>query len=130
LKLQLKKIVGVFIFIFDNDSIISNKRKNIMKQKRFFLATCFLVIVNVLFAQQSKINWDKWNFLMAEWVGEGYGLPGQGSGSFTFQTDLDGKILVRKNHTEFPATLEKAASVHKDLLSPLQPAHSPQIASD
>jgi hypothetical protein len=35
---------------------------------------------------------------------------------FSFQTDLDGKILVRKNHTVFPATANSTAKVHDDLL--------------
>ena len=82
-----------------------------------------VIFVAILFASQAisaqhpaSINWDKWKFLIGEWVGEGNGQPGQGSGSFTFGTDLDSKILVRKNHTEFPATKDKPAFVHNDLL--------------
>ena len=41
--------------------------------------------------------------------------PG-GRASFPFQLDLDGKILVRKNHAEYPAANDRPAIVHDDLL--------------
>lgn len=89
-----------------------------MKISKLLLIVVVSLITLSVFAQpqQKPINWDKWNFLIGEWVGEGNGQPGQGSGSFTFQTDLDGMILVRKNHTEFPATTDRPASIHNDLL--------------
>jgi hypothetical protein len=65
---------------------------------------------------QTKVNWDKWNFLTGTWAGEGNGQPGQGSGSFTFAPDLDQHIMVRKNHAEFPATSDRPAVTHDDLL--------------
>jgi hypothetical protein len=66
--------------------------------------------------QQTIVTWEKWNHLIGEWVGEGGGQPGQSEGTFSFQTDLNGKILVRKNHTVFPATANSPSSVHDDLL--------------
>ena len=33
-------------------------------------------------------NWDAWQFLLGEWVGEGGGAPGQGGGGMTFHFDL------------------------------------------
>ena len=56
--------------------------------------------------------WDSWSFLIGEWVGEGAG----GSGGFSFQFDLQGKVLVRKNRAEYPATKDRGASVHEDLM--------------
>jgi hypothetical protein len=53
---------------------------------------------------------------VGDWTGEGGGGPGQGSGSFSFKPDLQGKILVRKNRAEYPATKERAAFVHDDLM--------------
>lgn len=53
---------------------------------------------------------------MGEWRGEGSGQPGTGSGIFTFKTDLNGKILVRKAHTDYPATSAIPATIHDDLL--------------
>jgi len=32
------------------------------------------------------------------------------------QPDLDGKILVRRNHSEYPATTDKPAVIHDDLM--------------
>jgi len=88
-----------------------------MKRLRSILFVVILLTTYTVPAQQpTSINWDKWKFLMGEWVGEGNGQPGQGRGSFTFSNDLDGKILVRKNHTEFPAAKDKPAFVHDDLL--------------
>ena len=87
-----------------------------MKTSKLFLVVLIILTTQLVKAQQPIINWDKWNFLIGEWVGEGNGQPGQGRGSFTFLNDLDGKILVRKNHTEFPATNERPASTHNDLL--------------
>jgi hypothetical protein len=54
--------------------------------------------------------------LNGEWAGEGSGAPGQGAGGFSFAPDLQGKILVRKNHAEYPATKERAAFTHDDLM--------------
>jgi hypothetical protein len=54
---------------------------------------------------------------MGEWVGVGAGSPGAGTGRFSFQPALDGKILVRKSRTEYPAKPgEKSGSVHEDLM--------------
>jgi hypothetical protein len=72
-----------------------------------FLSTCF---------SQQNLSWDKWNWLIGEWVGEGSGLPGQGGGGFSFKFDLDKKILVRKSHSEYPVTKDKPAIVHEDLM--------------
>ena len=59
---------------------------------------------------------EGWRFLMGEWVGEGGGQPGQGSGWFSFAPDLQQKVLVRRNHSEFPAQGGRPASVHDDLM--------------
>jgi len=49
-------------------------------------------------------------------VGEGGGQPGQGSGGFSFLPDLQDHILVRKNHAAYPATKDRAAFTHDDLM--------------
>ena len=95
---------------------LNKRNKTNMKAPKLFLMVVIILTTHAAFAQQPNIKWDQWNFLIGEWVGEGNGQPGQGSGTFTFQTDLDGKILVRESFTEFPATANKPASVHKDLL--------------
>jgi hypothetical protein len=61
-------------------------------------------------------GWGPVQYLMGDWIGEGGGAPGQGSGSFSFKPDLQGKILVRKNRAEYPATKDREAVVHDDLM--------------
>ena len=61
-------------------------------------------------------TWAPVSFLLGEWIGEGGGGPGQGSGGFSFTVDLQEKILVRKNHAEYPATKGRPAYSHSDLM--------------
>jgi hypothetical protein len=61
-------------------------------------------------------NWEDWNYFLGEWTGEGEGAPGQGSGGFRFDFDLQGQILLRRNFAEYPATAEKPAYRHDDLM--------------
>ncbi len=53
--------------------------------------------------------------MIGEWVGEGGGAPGQGQGGFSFLPDQDGRILIRKNYANYPATKDKPAYSHTDL---------------
>jgi len=66
-------------------------------------------------AADKPAGWGPVEYLVGDWTGEGGGGPGQGSGSFSFKPDVQGKILVRKNRAEYPATKERAAFVHDDL---------------
>lgn len=61
-------------------------------------------------------DWGALQFLVGTWVGEGGGQPGNGSGSFTFAPDLQGRILVRRNFAEYPAAGGKPAFRHDDLM--------------
>ncbi len=61
-------------------------------------------------------DWHAWQFFIGDWVGAGSGQPGEGSGGFRFAFDLQGQILVRRNYAEYPATLEKPAYRHDDLM--------------
>jgi hypothetical protein len=65
-----------------------------MKPKLFFLIALFALETNS-FAQQNPA-WANWSWLIGEWKGEGSGQPGQGGGTFSFKTDLDGKIIAPK----------------------------------
>lgn len=68
-----------------------------------------------LFAQ-SPPNWDRWQFLMGDWIGEGTGQPGAGEGGFSFRPALDGRVLVRKNEAHYAATKDRPAFSHEDLM--------------
>jgi len=82
----------------------------------------FVVLVLLSFAslhaQESRPAnpWKDFEFLLGEWTWTGGGQPGQGSGVSTFRPDLEGTVLVRKTHLNYPATKERAAFVHDDLL--------------
>ncbi len=58
----------------------------------------------------------KLDFLLGDWTGTGGGNPGQGVGSFSFSPDLQGHVLVRRAHSEYPATPQRPATVHDDLM--------------
>jgi len=85
-----------------------------MKSRLIFTISLF-VFINTSFAQKG-ITWDKWDWLIGEWKGEGIGQPGQGGGTFSFAFDLDKNIIVRKSHSEYPASAKKPVVVHDDLM--------------
>jgi hypothetical protein len=65
----------------------------------------------------SDIVWSSLKFLVGTWVGEGTAESGQpGGGYCSFNFELDGKILVRKNHSEYPASSERPAITHDDVM--------------
>lgn len=76
----------------------------------------FLFFSQNSFAQNNAGAWDKLEFLVGSWKGEGSGEPGKGEGVFSFKMDLDKNILVRKSHSVYPSTETKPAVVHDDLM--------------
>lgn len=62
------------------------------------------------------VDWDGFKPLAGTWVGDGTGSPGQGTGGFTFSFDLQNTILVRKNYADYPATKDRPAFSHNDLM--------------
>lgn len=64
----------------------------------------------------SGVDWNAFKFLIGEWVGEGTGAPGEGSGGFTFSYDLQNTVLVRKNFADYPAAKDHPAFRHEDLM--------------
>jgi hypothetical protein len=85
-----------------------------MKTKSFLILVLIVLSFNS-FAQE-KSPWAAWSWLIGEWKGDGSGQPGQGGGTFSFQPDLDGKILIRKSKTDFPASGNRPAFNHEDLM--------------
>ncbi len=61
-------------------------------------------------------QWKDLEFLLGEWVAAGSGQPGQGEGSVSFAFELDGHILIRRNHLAFAATPDNPAFCHDDQL--------------
>jgi hypothetical protein len=67
---------------------------------------------------QAPDPWAGWRFLLGTWTGTGGGTPGLVKKDLTsFGFELDGSVLVRKNHVVFaPNKGEKRGLVHDDLL--------------
>ena len=75
--------------------------------------------------QKTSDPWVAWRFLVGEWTGQGSGQPGEGTGSSSFAFDLGGKILVRRNRADYPATKDRPAVSHEDLLIVYQASDGP-----
>ncbi|MFZ1080820.1 MAG: hypothetical protein WAO19_02720 [Candidatus Kryptoniota bacterium] len=86
-----------------------------MKKTVVTLAIYLLSFASISFGQQDT-TWNRLNWLVGDWVGEGSGAPGQGAGWFSLLPDLNGKIMIRKSHSEYPATKDKPEIIHDDLM--------------
>jgi hypothetical protein len=74
-------------------------------------------VASILAQDTTKaVGLDQLKFLEGEWIGEGGGDPGQGTGGFSFVRDLQGQVLIRKSFAEYPATKDKPAFRHDDLI--------------
>jgi hypothetical protein len=82
-----------------------------MRQALMFAA---LVMAGTLAARDAA--WQPLAWLEGEWVGEGAGEPGQAAGGSTFRFDLQDRVLVRTNRAEYPASKERPAFSHQDLM--------------
>jgi hypothetical protein len=76
----------------------------------------WIFIALLLPATLAAEDWGPVQFLIGKWTGEGSGQPGNGSGSFSLLPELQGKILVRKSFSEYPAADGKPAARHDDLM--------------
>jgi hypothetical protein len=85
-----------------------------MKTKLYLVIGFLALTINS--SGQQNSSWTKWAWLIGEWRGEGSGEPGKGGGVFSFRPDLNEKILVRKDHSEYPATAKRPAVIHDGLL--------------
>lgn len=79
-----------------------------------FVIGFLAVISSIPSAFPAGVPFPALQFLVGNWEIEAE--PGKGSGHFEFALDLQGKVLVRKNHVDYPATSASAALVHDDLL--------------
>jgi hypothetical protein len=87
-----------------------------MKRTYLALGIGFIALALVAAAQQpaKTASWEAWRPLVGNWVGEG--PSSQGASYFSFLPDLQDRILVRKNHAEYPAANGRPAIVHDDLM--------------
>ena len=56
------------------------------------------------------------HFLLGKWEAIPQDKPGEPSGSFVFAPSLQDRIILRTNYAEYPATENKPASTHTDLM--------------
>jgi hypothetical protein len=66
--------------------------------------------------ERSSVPWEKWQPMIGVWKAEGKGSPGEGHGSFSFAYDLQNRVILRKSHTDYPASEGRPAFAHDDLL--------------
>jgi hypothetical protein len=88
---------------------------------RWYVRSIFPLLVLFFVSPTSRASpdedpWAAYRFLLGQWVGEGSGQPGKGSGEFSFAIGLQGKVILRTNRAEIAAGNGQAASVHEDLL--------------
>jgi len=83
---------------------------------RLILGVVLLLLTLTPYAQQPPAAWTSWRWLLGDWVGEGGGQPGEGSGWFSFHPDLQGKVLVRRNQANYPHSEDRPAYTHDDLM--------------
>jgi hypothetical protein len=84
--------------------------------KTYFFTIVFFFGFIILCNGQQNQAWEKWNWLIGNWKGQGSGQPGQGVGVFSFSFSLDKKIIERKSHSEYTETQDKPKVVHDDLM--------------
>ncbi|MBI4902991.1 MAG: hypothetical protein HY820_05105 [Acidobacteria bacterium] len=61
-----------------------------------------IVVACSAFAQsdETAARWKTIEFLLGEWVGDGDGAPGKGTGEFSFRPELNGRIVVRRSFNQ------------------------------
>lgn len=85
--------------------------------KRLVFLICVITFSNFYSQQAVKNPLGAYNFLIGTWEGEGGGKPGEGTGIVTFEYGLDKKIIIRKNHNEYPANNGRPAFIHDDIMT-------------
>ncbi len=88
-----------------------------MKWRALFLLPLLLACSSAPAQPARPVDpWKDFEFLLGEWSWAGGGQPGQATGQSAVRPELDGTVLVRRTHLEYPATKERAAFAHDDLL--------------
>ncbi len=58
--------------------------------------------------------WSSLQFLLGDW--DAVAKPGEPAGWSSFTSEAGGRVIVRRNHAEYPASQGRPAGVHDDLL--------------
>ena len=84
--------------------------------RRWMVVMILVCCLAAVSQERPKDLWADWRPFLGTWEGAGGGGPGQGSGGFTFTPELQGAVLVRHNYAQYPATKDKPAYRHDDLM--------------
>jgi hypothetical protein len=97
-----------------------------MLYKRLLLALTFALVGGVAWSQTVQLPArpspgaralrEMFDDLLGAWEGEGGGEPGKGTGGFVFGVSLDGNLVTRRSHAEYPAAKDRPAVNHEDFL--------------
>jgi hypothetical protein len=87
-----------------------------MLVRMLFTVLAIVVSMQPLFGEQAQKPLDALSFLVGHWRGAGTGEPGNSVGVFSFEWDLAKSVLIRKSFAEYPATKDRPASRHDDLM--------------
>jgi len=82
---------------------------------RWTIALLFLASLAAAETQPQN-RWAGWEPFLGSWQGTGSGEPGQGGGEFSFVPELQGAVLARHSYAQYPATKDKPAYRHDDLM--------------
>jgi hypothetical protein len=83
---------------------------------RVWVVLLLISVATAAAQSQPKNDWAEWQPFLGTWSGAGNGEPGQGSGEFSFVPELQGAVLIRHSYAEYPATKDKPAYRHDDLM--------------
>ena len=82
------------------------------------IAILLCVVLSILPQQApEKANpspFDALEFLLGDW--EALSKPGEATGSFSFTREVQGRVITRHNHADYPAANGRPASTHDDLM--------------
>ena len=81
-------------------------------RRQLSVCAALLLVARAATAQQM----DRVSFLLGTWQATGSGQPGQGAGTATFSSDIQGHVMVRRSYAEYPAAEGRPASRHDDLM--------------
>jgi hypothetical protein len=93
-----------------------SKHNNMNRMKiRLTLSVILFFIITACYSQIPD-KWEKWQWLIGNWAGEGSGQPGQGGGTFSFAFNLDKNILIRNSNSEYSSGDKGQSIIHDDLM--------------